>query len=148
MIELTSTEIDTQRILKDAYRADCGAVVLFLGTTRQWTKDRETDHLVYDAYQAMAVSKLEELERAAIDRWPVKHVAIVHRLGRVDIGKASVAVVVASPHREAAFEAAKWLIDELKRQVPIWKQEHWTSQEPSWIHPPSSPGNPTSNPPT
>jgi molybdopterin synthase catalytic subunit len=148
MIELTDADIDTERLLNEAYRADCGAVVLFLGTTRQWTQERETEYLVYDAYQSMALSKLQELEQAAFERWPIKHVALVHRLGRVDISKASVAVVAASPHRDAAFEAARWLIDELKRQVPIWKQEHWTRQTSSWIHPPPNPGTPTSNPPT
>ena len=108
MVELTDTTIDVPRLLNDAYRADCGAVVLFLGTTRQWTGQLETDHLVYEAYREMALGKLAELEQTACQRWPVRYCSMVHRLGRVDIGQASVAVVVASPHRDAAFEAAKW----------------------------------------
>ena len=87
----------------------------------------------------MAVAKMKELERIACERWPIRTVALVHRLGRVEIKEPSVAVIVGTPHRSEAFEAGKWLIDELKKQVPIWKKEWFAAQPPKWIHPTGTP---------
>ena len=83
----------------------------------------------------MAKLKLAELEAEARGRWPILDCAIVHRLGRVEIGEASVAIAVSSAHRQAAFEAGQWLIDTLKRVVPIWKCEHWADGTTEWVHP-------------
>ena len=83
----------------------------------------------------MALSKLDELERTARNRWPILEVVIVHRLGQLQVGEASVAVGVSSPHRGEAFAAGQWLIDTLKEQVPIWKQEHWADGTSEWVHP-------------
>lgn len=141
MIELTHEPIDLAKVLADTGTSECGAQVLFVGTTRQWTVTKdgslETDFLHYDAYQEMAASKLEALEATARERWPIKTVVIVHRLGRVETSEPSVAVAVSTPHRAEAFEAARWLIDELKHQVPIWKQEHYVQNGVTWIHPTS-----------
>lgn len=112
----------------------CGAEVLFVGTTRQWTGTNETTFLEYDSYTEMALAVLQKLEAEAHSRWPIERVAIVHRLGRVDICEASVAVAVGAAHRDAAFEAARWLIDEIKVNVPIWKREHG-QVEARWVHP-------------
>ena len=147
MIELTCDPIDTGRVLAHVTHSECGAEVLFLGTTRQWTERKdpesgelkrlETSHLVYEAYREMALAKMQQLEQEARRRWPIRTVAMVHRLGEVPAAESRVAIAVSCPHRSEAFEAAKWLIDELKHHVPIWKQEHYVQSGPEWIHPTS-----------
>lgn len=134
MIELVEGPIAIDRILNHCNDENCGAVSSFLGTTRRWTNGVETAYLEYDAYRDMALAKMHELADTAIQRWNVQRVAMVHRLGRVDIGQASVAIVVACPHRSEAIAACHWLIDELKVQVPIWKKEWYAVQSPKWIH--------------
>lgn len=83
----------------------------------------------------MARTKLSELECEARQRWPLIECAVVHRLGHLELGEASVAVAVSSPHRQAAFEAGQWLIDTLKQVVPIWKKENWADGTVEWVHP-------------
>ncbi|MCC6509630.1 MAG: molybdenum cofactor biosynthesis protein MoaE [Pirellulaceae bacterium] len=134
MVELTTEPIDTVAMLATVTKPNCGAEVLFVGTTRQWTGDVETRYLEYDGYVEMAQKMLESLEADARARWPLVEVVLVHRLGRVDIAQASVAVAVGSAHRDAAFSAARWLIDQIKEHVPIWKCEHGQSQA-QWVHP-------------
>lgn len=135
MVELTEHPIDTEALLRRVIHPDSGAALLFVGTTRRWTGDLETIHLEYQAYQAMAYSELQRLEDNARGKWPLKDVQIVHRLGEVGIGEISVAIAVSSPHRRDAFAAGEWLIDELKRSVPIWKKENWREQGEAWVHP-------------
>lgn len=135
MIRITHDTIDYQELTESVRSNDCGAVVLFLGTVREMTGQRRTVALDYDAYPAMAEAKMRELEAAARRRWPVGRVAIVHRLGHLELGDVSVAVAVACPHRRQAFEAAKFLIDELKQTVPIWKKENWSDGSTEWVHP-------------
>ena len=142
MIELSEQPIDPARLLAAVNDPECGGQVLFVGTTRQWTRGgdgqlRETDYLLYESYQEMALGQMHSLAQQAAERWPIKHVAMVHRLGRVDPTDSSVGVAVSSPHRSEAFEAAKWLIDQLKHEVPIWKQEHYVQHGKEWIHPSS-----------
>lgn len=143
MIKLTDQPIDTTPMLESACVPEAGAVVLFLGITRQQTEGRQTVQLRYDAYQEMALQELQQLEAAARQRWPLKACEIVHRLGIVPASETSVAVVVASAHRADAFAAGQWLIDTLKQQVPIWKQEQWSDGSTEWVHPvpASHPGN-------
>lgn len=135
MIELTYDPIDVAELLAQVVRPQAGAVVLFLGTTRELTQGRRTLHLHYDCYPQMARGQLEQLEEAARSRWALTEAAIVHRLGRVDLAEVSVAVAVSAPHRAEAFAAGQWMIDELKRIVPIWKQEHWDDGSSEWVHP-------------
>lgn len=135
MVSLVTNPIDSQSVLAQVVSPQAGAVVLFLGTTREWTGERRTLWLEYECYGEMAQRKLEELEAEARRRWPVVECAIVHRLGRVDLGEASVAVAVSCPHRRAAFEAGQWLIDTLKEVVPIWKQENGEQGATEWVHP-------------
>ncbi len=135
MIDIVDQKIDCERLLQAVADDACGAVVLFIGQTRRWTGEVFTAKLNYIAHEAMAKTLLEELRTVAIERWKVSHVAIVHRIGEVPVGEASVAVAVASPHRDAAFEAAKWLIDTLKKDVPIWKQEFDADGKAVWVHP-------------
>jgi molybdopterin synthase catalytic subunit len=135
MIHLTHDPIDTQCLLAQVQSPRAGGVVLFLGTTRSITAGRETLELHYEAYAPFAQQKLSELVAAAQARWELIGCAVVHRLGVVLPGEASVAVAVSAPHRAAAFEAARWLIDTLKEEVPIWKQEHWADGSTEWVHP-------------
>jgi len=119
-----------------ANRPHCGSVLLFLGTTRQWTGTEETEFLFYEAYHEMALKGLREIASAAAERWGLEWVEIVHRLGRVAVSEASVAVVVASPHRKESFAAGEWIMDRLKADVPIWKREHSPDEKsPQWQHP-------------
>ncbi|NOZ40546.1 MAG: molybdenum cofactor biosynthesis protein MoaE [Planctomycetes bacterium] len=135
MPELTQQPLDTAPLLSSAQSPQAGAVVLFLGVTRQQTDGRETIELHYDAYEKMAIKELTALETEARQRWQLVECTIVHRLGCVPLGEASVAIVTASPHRHAAFAAGEWLIDTLKERVPIWKKEHWADGTTEWVHP-------------
>ena len=135
MIDLTDQPIDVAPILAAAQQPTAGAVVLFLGITRQFTGQQETVELAYEAYNEMARGELARLEAEARRRWSLVECVIVHRLGVVPISEPSVAVAVSSPHRDAAFAAGKWLIDELKSSAPIWKQERWSNGSHQWVHP-------------
>ena len=143
MIELTNQPIDSSALLAKASRPEAGAVVLFLGTTREMTAGQRTVALDYEAYDELAEKKLLELEAEARRRWPLVECLIVHRLGRVPLAEASVAIVVSTPHRADAFAAGQWLIDTLKRDVPIWKQEHWADGASEWVHPSATEAKPT-----
>jgi len=135
MIDLTQKVIDYHKLTEDVRSHQAGAVVLFLGTVREMTADRQTLALDYDAFPAMAIAKMEELEAEARDRWPVINVGISHRLGHLELGEISVAVAVSSPHRDVAFEAGRFLIDTLKVTVPVWKKENWSDGTTEWVHP-------------
>jgi molybdopterin synthase catalytic subunit len=99
------------------------------------TGERRTTALEYEAYPEMAGKKLAELEAEARRRWPILDVALVHRVGHLDLGEVSVVVAVSCPHRQQAFEACRWLIDTLKEVVPIWKKEVWADGREEWVHP-------------
>lgn len=121
MIQLTRAPIDLAA-LQAASAAD-GALCLFVGVVRNQSGGRRVTHLEYEAYEEMALPLLQELAADTKRRWPVSDVRIVHRLGRLQIGEASVAIAVASAHRVEAFAACRHLIDTLKQTVPIWKKE-------------------------
>jgi len=135
MIRLTRDIIDYHAMTEEVRRADCGAIVLFLGTVRDLTGERITVALDYDAYPAMAKKKMAEIEADTRQRWPIGDIIMVHRLGHLDIGDISVAVAVSSPHRAQAFEACRHAIDRLKELVPIWKKENWADGSTEWVHP-------------
>ena len=135
MIELTYQPIDPTAVIDRVSSPLAGAVVLFLGTTREWTGPRQTASLDYECYPEMARAKLAELEAEARRRWPLVECVVVHRLGHLELGEASVAVAVSSAHRQAAFEAGQWLIDTLKQVAPIWKKENWADGTVEWVHP-------------
>jgi molybdopterin synthase catalytic subunit len=146
MIQLTDQPIDTAALVDRVRHPEAGAVVLFLGTTRELTAPRHPDDpdagcprqtvaLDYEAYREMAERQLADLESEARRRWPVIECTIGHRLGRVPPTEASVAIAVSTPHRHEAFAAGEWLIDSLKRDVPIWKREQWADGTTEWVHP-------------
>ena len=135
MIRLTDLPIDVPAVVESVRSQEAGAVVLFLGTTRRSTDGRKTLWLDYECYNEMAEKELSQLVETARARWPLEDCAVVHRVGRVDVGQPSVAIAVSSPHRQPAFEAGTWLIDRIKDVVPIWKQEHWEDGTSGWVHP-------------
>ncbi len=128
--------IDTQRVLAAVKRGEDGAALVFEGVVRNQTLGRRTLYLDYEAYESMALQQMESLGAQALEKFQIRDLAIVHRLGRLAIGETSVLIAVASTHRAAAFEACRWLIDTLKRTVPIWKKEYfedgavWADGEP------------------
>ena len=138
MVTLTEQSIDLAPLVDQASQPAAGAVVAFVGITREFTAGKRTALLSYEAYREMAQAKLEEFEQAARNRWPLVECFITHRLGEVPISEASIAVVVSSPHRRVAFEAAEWLLESLKRDVPIWKQEQYDDGATEWVHPGNS----------
>ena len=130
--ELTEDALDVGAIARRIVPADCGAIVSLDGFVRQWTKERETLYLIYEAYEAMAIREMEKLGAAVRAEFDIRHVGIVHRLGKLEIGETSVVISVAAPHRRAAFGAGEWLIKELKRTVPIFKKEIYADGE-NWV---------------
>jgi molybdopterin synthase catalytic subunit len=135
MIEITEAPIDHAALTEQVRSNSAGAVCTFLGTVREMTGDRRTASLDYEAYPEMALKKTAELEAEARSRWPVIDLAIVHRIGHLDLGEVSVVVAVSCPHRNQAFDACRWLIDTLKEVVPIWKKEVWADGAEEWVHP-------------
>jgi molybdopterin synthase catalytic subunit len=135
MVSLTHDPIDSAALVAKATSPAAGAVVLFLGVTREFTAGRQTASLEYECYPEMAEKKLAELEAEARRRWPLEACLIIHRLGHVALGEASVAIAVSSPHRAVAFTAGQWLIDTIKEVVPIWKRENWADGTTEWVHP-------------
>jgi len=134
--QIVRESIDTQGVLSKLKRGEDGAALVFEGVVRNQTRGRKTLYLDYEAYETMALREMESLAAQAVAQFQIRDVALVHRLGRLEIGETSVLIVVASAHRAAAFEACRWLIDTLKRTVPIWKKEYfadgavWADGEP------------------
>ena len=135
MILLTSDPIDYHALTERVRRPGCGGVVLFLGTVRDLTGEHRTAALDYEAYPGMAEKKLAQVEEETRGRWPVGDIALVHRLGKLDVGEVSVAAAVSCPHRAAAFEACRYAIDRLKEIVPIWKKDIGPDGTSDWVHP-------------
>ncbi len=127
MFAIVEEPIDVGALVSSAQRPDCGAISIFIGTTRiDESHGSSVEYLEYEAYRPMADRKLEEIGAEIQDQWDVRHVSIIHRLGRVDPGEPSVAIVVASPRRGPAFEASRYAIERIKEIVPIWKREVWS----------------------
>ncbi|HEY1766969.1 MAG TPA: molybdenum cofactor biosynthesis protein MoaE [Terracidiphilus sp.] len=135
-IALTREPINAEKLVAAAKQGEDGAVAVFDGIVRNNSRGRETLYLDYEAYEEMAARQMRELAAQARERFGVRQVTIVHRLGRLEIGATSVLIVVASAHRAQAFDACRWLIDTLKQTVPIWKKETfvdgavWAAGEP------------------
>ena len=136
VVRLVHERIVPHDIVPQLERPEDGAIVIFDGIVRNHSRNRRTLYLEYEAYESMALAKLQELTAQATQKFAVRNVAIVHRLGRIEIGESSVLIAVFSAHRAPAFEACRWVIDTLKRTVPIWKKEFfedgaiWADGEP------------------
>jgi len=126
---LTREPICAEAIVAAAKQGEDGAVVVFDGIVRNNTRGRQTLYLDYEAYEEMAVKQIEELAAEARRQFGVRQVTMIHRLGRLTVGETSVLIVVASAHRAQAFDACRWLIDTLKKTVPIWKKETFADGE-------------------
>jgi molybdopterin synthase catalytic subunit len=135
-VEILDEELPAAETIAEIKAGTDGAVCVFDGIVRNNTRGRETLYLDYEAYREMALAQMQALVAEAISRFGVRDAALLHRLGRLYVGETSVLVVVAGAHRGAAFEACRWLIDTLKKQVPIWKKETfvdgavWADGEP------------------
>jgi MoaE-MoaD fusion protein len=130
--EITTGPLDVGAIARRVVLPQCGATVTLDGYAREWTSGRQTQHLVYEAYEPMALSEMRRLGNEAHGRFQIAHIGIVHRTGRLEIGETSVVIAVSAPHRKAAFEACEWAIRELKQTVPIWKKEVFEDGE-VWV---------------
>ena len=123
--ELLKSPIDIAEVVRHVRADQDGAIVTFDGFVRNESHGRSTLYLEYEAYEPMALAKLREIGEQVHQKFAIHRVAIVHRLGRLDIGETSVFIAVSSPHRAAAFDACRYAIDTLKRTVPIWKKEYF-----------------------
>ncbi len=132
MVRIQREPIDAQALIREVRGAGDGAVALFLGTVRDHNDGRAVVRLEYSAYEEMALQELRRVRDEALGRFEITAAAAVHRLGVLQIGEASVAVAIAAPHRAAAFDACRFMIDTLKRTVPIWKKESFEGGE-VWI---------------
>lgn len=141
MIELTDQPIDFTAVTDSVRSVRAGAVVLFMGTVREFTGDVQTASLHYDAYPSMAVTAMQQLEADVRRKWPLQKLAMVHRTGHLELGDIAVAVAVSAGHRQEAFEAGRWLIDTLKERVPIWKKELYADGSTEWVHPTDAPSD-------
>jgi molybdopterin synthase catalytic subunit/molybdopterin converting factor small subunit len=136
VVRLTREVIDAESLVRAAKQGEDGAVVVFDGIVRNNSRGRQTLFLDYEAYEEMAMKQMRELAGDAVNKFGVRHVSIIHRLGRLQVGETSVLIIVASAHRAQAYEASRWLIDTLKKTVPIWKKETfvdgavWADGEP------------------
>ena len=136
LVEIIENTIDAEVIVSRMKDGSDGAVCVFDGIVRDNTRGRPTLYLDYEAYREMALEQMRRLAGEAVEKFGVRDVAVVHRLGRLAVGETSVLIVVASAHRAAAFDACRWLIDTLKKTVPIWKRETfadgavWADGEP------------------
>lgn len=125
-VSVGEAPIDVAALADEAGRPDSGAIVVFLGTVRDHSpRADEVTHLDYEVYQEAVEPSIAAIVSEAAERWPVLSVVVEHRSGVVKLGEASVAVVVSTAHRGDAFDAARYIIDELKVRAPIWKKEHW-----------------------
>ena len=138
--QITEHPIDLTQLVAKASSDFAGATLLFVGSTRRKTGDRETIQLEYDCHLSMAKQKLIEIGDTAIEQFDLIACHLVHRIGMVETGQASIAVAVSSAHRANAFEAGPWIMDEIKKLVPIWKKEFWVDGTSDWIHHGQQPG--------
>ncbi len=132
MIRIVKSKIDREEIVQSVATPESGAIATFDGMVRNHARERPVTHLHYEAFPEMALKELEKIRAEAMQRWPLNGMAIVHRVGRMEIGESSVFIAVSSAHRKDAFEACRFAIDTLKTTVPIWKKEHYQDGE-VWI---------------
>src|SRR5579872_1745502 len=132
LISITRERLDRDALVAAVTHASVGGIVVFEGVVRDNARGKQVRYLEYDVYPEMAVQQIGEIVAEAQRRWGVERVAVAHRVGRLEIGEASVIIVVASPHRGEAFDACRYIIDTLKTTVPIWKKEVATNRE-EWV---------------
>jgi molybdopterin synthase catalytic subunit len=136
-IEILPTPLDAAAAIAHACAPEAGGIDVFLGTTRAESRADGTAlvALDYEAYGEMALKRMQTLAAEARNQWPIVRLALLHRIGRVALAEPSVIIAVATPHRAESFAACRWLIDALKKDVPIWKREIWADGHGQWVHP-------------
>ena len=136
MIALTEGEIRPSEVVERVHKESDGALVLFLGTVRSPSGGRGVTHLFYEAYREMALERLTRIVGEAKSRWDPGGIAVIHRLGKVPVGEVSLLIAVSAVHRAEAYDASRFVLEEIKREVPIWKKEYgedgerWIGSEP------------------
>lgn len=142
MLSISCNPIDINNVTDAVRDLRAGAVVLFLGTVREFTGDVQTLSLDYEAFENMALVSLTGIMADASSRWPLVKTAVVHRTGSLELGEIAVAVAVSAAHRGPAFEAGQWMMDTIKQQTPIWKKEIYADGRTEWVHPDAAPSLP------
>ena len=132
MFKITTDALDPRSLEQLLVTPEDGAVVTFQGVVRLLSRGKNVSYLEYDAYAPMAEKMMAQIAQEVAQRWAIQHVGIWHRTGRLEIGETSMVVVVASPHRKEGFEACRYIVDQVKTIVPIWKKEVWEDGE-SWV---------------
>jgi molybdopterin synthase catalytic subunit len=130
--QISKEPIDIQSVIDKVVQREAGAITTFIGTVRELTKGKKTLFLIYEAYESMAVKKLEQIGTEIEQRWEGSKAAITHRVGKLDITDVAVVIAVSTPHRVDAYEANRYAIERIKEIVPIWKKEHWEDGE-KWM---------------
>jgi len=132
MIQVTDRPLSIDDCVRAVQSPDCGGIAVFVGTVRDNSEGKATDHLEYEAYTEMAEETIASIAGEASSRWPIAKYAVQHRTGELGIGEISVVVAVSAPHRPEAFDACRYIIDQLKARAPIWKKESGESGE-VWV---------------
>ena len=132
MIEITSNNIIRNKIINSVECPEAGAIDVFIGTTRNSTQSKKVLQLEFESHESMAIKEIQKIINIAFEKWSISKVAVSHRVGVVEIGQAAVVIAVSAPHRSAAFEACRYIIDTLKQTVPIWKKETFEDGE-VWV---------------
>ncbi|MDQ6828517.1 MAG: molybdenum cofactor biosynthesis protein MoaE [Gemmatimonadota bacterium] len=132
---ITTHPLDVSAVLAEVADPACGAAILFVGTVRDVNDGRAVTGIEYSAYEAMALREMQAIVAETAKRFDTEHVVVEHRLGALELGEASVAVAVAHPRRAAAYDASRFVIEELKRRVPIWKREAYVDGTREWVDP-------------
>lgn len=136
MALVTREAIDIQTLTTAAEHPECGAVLTFSGTVRNHHAGRKVTKLAYEAYEPMAEKEMDNIIALAMEQWPgVRKVQVVHRFGEMEVGQSSIFITVSSPHRPEGFAALRFVIDRIKRDVPIWKKEFYEDGSTDWLHP-------------
>ena len=139
MIRVTASELRAEEAIAAVASPAAGAIDVFLGVVRDNNLGRRVGHLVYEAYPSMAEKVMAEIGAEAKERFGLEECAILHRTGRLEIGETSLLIAISSAHRASAFEGGRWLVDTIKKKVPVWKKEVWEDGE-AWIEGPESLG--------
>ncbi|GBD39120.1 Molybdopterin synthase catalytic subunit 1 [bacterium HR37] len=130
---ITQRKVGIESVLKRVIEPESGATVVFIGSVRKHSREREVLYLEYEVYKKMALKEFKKIAQTTRKKWDVNQIAIVHRAGKVEPGEVSVIIAVSSPHRTEAYEASRFIIEMLKKSVPIWKKEVWEGGQ-EWIH--------------
>ena len=129
---ITKKEINLSELLSLAHHKKAGAVVLFSGEARNHSDGKGVEYLEYEAHKPMAEKMIQEIIDQAKEKWSLHFAICVHRIGRVDISESSIAIVTSSSHREDAYAANRFIIEQVKKDAPIWKKEHFKNDQKAW----------------